>query len=178
VKTPTEFGAKLSSSLVQGYASIEKLSWNNYHEGDSLIPAIEKYNEQRGYYPLVVGADAIYRNRTNLQYCKAKGILLNGPKLGRPPKVVTVAEKKQAKLDSRKRNEVEGAFGVTKRCYGLNLIMANLQETSETVIALQFLVMNLERWLRLLFVLFSKSVLSRLRALLSRVTGRLILVIA
>jgi len=42
--------------------------------------------------------------------------------------------------------------------------MAKLQETSETVIALQFLVMNLERRLRLLFVLLSKSVLSGFRA--------------
>jgi len=33
--------------------------------------------------------------------------------------------------------------------------MAKLQETSETVTALQFLVMNLERQLRLLFVLLS-----------------------
>jgi len=95
--------------------------------------------------PTEFGADAIYRNRTNLQYCKSTGIRLSGSRLGRPPKVVTAAEKKQAKLDSRKRNEVEGAFGVTKRRYGLNLIMAKLQEISETVIALQFLMMNLER---------------------------------
>jgi transposase, IS5 family len=174
VKTPTEFGAKVSISLVDGYALIEKLGWNNYHEGDTLIPAIERYYEQRGYYPLVAGADSIYRNRNNLQYCKAKGIRLSGPRLGRPPKVVTAAEKRQAKLDSRKCNEVEGAFGVTKRRYGLSLIMAKLQETSETVIALQFLVMNLERRLRLLFVLFSKSALSRLRTLLSRVCGGLL----
>ena len=67
VKTPTEFGAKVSISLVDGYASIEKLSWNNDHEGDTLIPAIERYHEQRGYYPLAVGAGAIYRNRENLK---------------------------------------------------------------------------------------------------------------
>jgi len=173
VKTPTEFGAKVSISLVDGYAAIEKLGWNNYHEGDTLIPAIERYYDQRGYYPLVVGADAIYRNRENLQYCKAKGIRLSGPRLGRPPKIVTAEDKKQARLDSRKRNEVEGAFGVTKRRYGLSLVMAKLQETSETVIALQFLVMNLERRLRLLFVLFSKSVLSRFRTLFSGVCGHL-----
>jgi len=178
VKTPTEFGAKLSISLVEGYASIEKLSWNNYHEGDTLIPAVEKYKEQRGYYPLVVGADAVYRNRLNLQYCKEKGIRLSGPRLGRPPKVVSALEKKLARQDSRKRNEVEGAFGVTKRRYGLNLIMAKLRETSETVIALQFLVMNLERRLRLLFVLFSKSVLSSFKAIIAWVSGRLIPVAA
>jgi hypothetical protein len=51
--------------------------------------------------------------------------------------------------------------------------MAKLQDTSETVIALQFLVMNLEPRLRFLFDLLSKSVLSRFRALLSRATGSL-----
>ena len=143
-----------------------------------MIPAVEKYKEQRGYYPLVVGADAVYRNRLNLQYCKEKGIRLSGPRLGRPPKVVSALEKKLARQDSRKRNEVEGAFGVTKRRYGLNLIMAKLRETSETVIALQFLVMNLERRLRLLFVLFLKSVLSSFKAFIAWVSGRLIPVAA
>ncbi len=52
--------------------------------------------------------------------------------------------------------------------YDLNLVMAKLQETSETVIGLQFLVMNLERRMRLLLVLFSKSVLHRFKAMLSR----------
>jgi len=45
--------------------------------------------------------------------------------------------------------------------------MARLKETSETVIALQFLVMNLERRLRFLFFLF-------LRSLLGRISNRII----
>ncbi|MED4977994.1 IS5/IS1182 family transposase, partial [Weizmannia sp. CD-2023] len=40
------------------------------------------------------------------------------------------------------------------RKYGLGLIRARLQETSETVVALQFLIMNLERKLRVLFLKF------------------------
>ncbi len=39
--------------------------------------------------------------------------------------------------------------------------MARLQETSETVIALQILVMNLECRLRILFYLFFKELFSR-----------------
>ncbi|MDZ4132269.1 MAG: hypothetical protein U1E11_03960 [Dethiobacteria bacterium] len=35
--------------------------------------------------------------------------------------------------------------------------MTRLQETSESVIAMQFMVMNLAHWLRFIFDLFSKS---------------------
>jgi len=37
---------------------------------------------------------------------------------------------------------VESKFGITKRRYGLDLIMCKLQETSETKIMIQFMVMN------------------------------------
>src|SRR5699024_1123280 len=43
-----------------------------------------------------------------------------------------------------------------KRHYGMGLIFASLQQTSETVISMQLLVMNLERRLRLLFCYFFK----------------------
>lgn len=49
------------------------------------------------------------------------------------------------------RNAVEGKFGEGKRTYGLGLTRARLRQTSETVIALQFLVMNLQKRLWLLF---------------------------
>ncbi len=42
-------------------------------------------------------------------------------------------------------------FGEGKRKYGLNRIADKLKETSESVIMLQFLVMNLEHKLRVLF---------------------------
>ncbi|MGI6227195.1 MAG: transposase [Peptococcales bacterium] len=31
-------------------------------------------------------ADRIYRTRENFAWCKERGIWLNGPKLGRPPR--------------------------------------------------------------------------------------------
>ncbi len=46
---------------------------------------------------------------------------------------------------------MEGGFGVGKRRYSLDRIMARLKETAESVISLQFLVMNLEHRLRFLF---------------------------
>jgi len=61
------------------------------------------------------------------------------------------------RMDASIRNSVEGKFGEGKRKYGLGRIMARLQKTSECVIALQFMVMNLEYKLRKLFLLFFKD---------------------
>lgn len=56
--------------------------------------------------------------------------------------------------DTGIRNGIEGKFGEGKRFYGLGLLMTRLEESCETVIALQLLVMNLERKLRVLLVVF------------------------
>lgn len=39
VKAPTEFGAKLDLSIENGFARVEKLSFNPYNESDVLISA-------------------------------------------------------------------------------------------------------------------------------------------
>lgn len=152
-----EFGAKMEISVVDGYGYLEKLSWDAYNEGSELIGAIERYRQDHGCYPEAVLADRIYRNRTNLAYCKEKGIRLSGPRLGRPPKLEGDAGR-IARQDNRERNAVEGKFGEGKRRYGLGRIMARLPETSGSVIAMQLLVMNLEKILRDLF----GSILDRL----------------
>ena len=53
-------------------------------------------------------------------------------------------------MDAKITNSVEAVFGEGKRFYGLGRIMARLKETSESVIAMQLLVMNLGRRLRIL----------------------------
>ncbi|GMA60037.1 IS5 family transposase [Alicyclobacillus fastidiosus] len=150
-KANVEFGSKVAISVVDGYAMMEKTSWDSFNEGTTLIESVERYVERFGCYPEAVLADKIYRTRENLRYCKEHGIRLSGPKLGRPPKHVEPGEKQQEREDVGERNAVEGKFGEAKRNYGLGLIRARLRQTSETVIALQLLVMNLEKRLRLLF---------------------------
>ena len=73
-----------------------------------------------------------------------------GPALGRPPKdsQQTKAAKRQAYQDICDRNAAEGEFGVGKRSYGLNRIMAHLPETSFCVIGIALLCMNLAKRLR------------------------------
>src|SRR5690625_403241 len=60
-----EFGAKLSVSMVDGYAFLDVLSWGSYHEGKHLQESVEKYKRRYGYYPEAVLADTIYRTREN-----------------------------------------------------------------------------------------------------------------
>jgi hypothetical protein len=154
-KAKVEFGAKLAMSLVNGYALIEKVSWDNFNEGTTLITSVETYKSRFGYYPKEILADQIYRNRENMAFCKANGIRLSGPKLGRPSKDDNLAEQKRlTHQDSCNRNAIEGKFGEGKRRYGLGRIRARLVQTSESMITLQLLVMNLERKLRLFVVFF------------------------
>jgi hypothetical protein len=74
--------------------------------------------------------------------CKERGIRISGLPLGRPPVNVSKEKKKQAAYDERIRNAIEGKFGQGKRRFGLNRVMAKLDNTSGTVIAITFLVMN------------------------------------
>ena len=163
-----EFGAKLSVSVVEGFAFLDVLQWDAYHEGSYLQASVESYRKRYGIYPEAVLADQIYRTRENRQYCEKLGIRLSGPKLGRPSKDIkeTNVQKQIEYQDALDRNAVEGKFGEGKRSYGLGLIRARLQETSETVIALQFLVMNLEKILRDTFLPFFHLLIPQLFSLI------------
>jgi transposase, IS5 family len=154
----TEFGAKVSLSLINGFSFVDRISWDAYNESGDLIGQIEGYRKRFGYFPESVHADQIYRNRANRRYCKKHGIRLSGPPLGRPP--ANPEKRRQVKLQTRQdeldRIAVEGKFGQGKRRFSLARVMCKLALTSETAITVAFLVMNLERWLKSrLFYLFS-----------------------
>ena len=160
----TEFGAKLSVSMVDGYAFVDRTSWDNFNECLDLQEQVKAYKRRFGVYPESVHADRIYRTRDNLRYCKKWGIRLSGPRLGRPPKKTPEnaqrlkAESALARQDEIDRIPIEGKFGQAKRRYGINRVMTKLASTSETAIALCFLVMNLEKWLAAIFLcLFFKE---------------------
>jgi transposase, IS5 family len=79
---------------------------------------------------------------------------MNGTPLGRPSVNVSKEKKKQALESERIRNCIEGKFGQGKRIFSLNRVMARLSHTSQTAIAITFLVMNLSTHLSRIFVLF------------------------
>ena len=144
-----EFGAKVSISLVDGYAFVDKIGWDNYSEAELLPDAVERYRRRYGHYPEAVLADKLYRNRNNLRYCKDRGIRLSGPRLGRPPK--DVVHDLHERSDNAMRNWVESKFGEGKTGYGLARLFARLKGTSEAAIQLAFLALNLSRRVRELF---------------------------
>ena len=148
-KAPTEFGAKISISVVNGYVFIDKISFDAYNEGEheEFKMAIEKYKGRFGYYPERVLADKIYRSKNNRAYCKEKGIRMSGPKLGRPGKD-NADEIRQELKEIGERNAVEGKFGNGKRKLSLDLIMGKLKETSGSMAGMDFFIMNMERLLR------------------------------
>ncbi len=162
-KAPTEFGTKLDMSLdEQGFARLEKTSFNAYNEADVLIGAIERYHDRTGRYPERVLVDQIYRNRKNIAFCKAHDIRISGPALGRP-KQQTLVEKKRAYADNTDRIEVERGFSLAKRCYGLGLIRTKLDTTTRSSVALSIIAMNVDHLARILLRFIMISILSMYR---------------
>jgi len=153
-----EFGAKISISVTgEGFTFLDRVSFDPYNEGEDLKSQAMAYRRRHGHYPEVICADQIYRTRSNRAFCQRHGIRLSGPRLGRPKNdsELVAAEKQQYLDDQRQRNAVEGKIGEGKRRYGLGLIREKLALTQGSTIAINVLVMNLQKLLELLFVLFA-----------------------
>ena len=151
--TPVEFGAKLSVSLVDGVSFVDRISWDAYNESLDLVQQIDAFRRRFGHDPTSVHVDQIYRTRENRRYCDSRGIRLSGPPLGRP-RAITAATAEQVQHDKQQaydeaiaRIAIEGKLGQGKRRFGLGRLMAKLARTSETMIQVSFLVMNLEHLL-------------------------------
>jgi len=158
VRTPVEFGAKVSISLVDGFSFVDRIDWDAYNESCDLEEQIKRYKQRFGFYPESVHVDKIYRNHDNRRFCKKHGIRISGPPLGKPIEE-TEKLKEQRRLqyqDEIDRIAVEGKFGQGKRRFSLALIMTKLAQTSEVAIMVSFIVMNLEKILTgiLSFLLF------------------------
>ena len=147
---------------MDGFSFVDTPSWDAFNESADLVAQVEHYHRRFGCYPESVHADKIYRTRENRCYCKDKGIRLSGRPLGRPQQVTASnkAQLEQARHQQRQdeldRIAIEGKFGQAKRRFTLDRVMAKLAETSEAVIMVSFIVMNLEKILSqvLLFIVY------------------------
>ncbi len=152
-----EFGAKISISVTgEGFSFLDRLSHDPYNEGEDLKAQAMAYLCRHGHYPEVICADQISRTRVNRSFCPRHGISLSGPRLGGPKNnsELMAAEKQQFIDDQRQRNAVEGKIGQAKRRFGLGLIREKLAVAQGSIIAINVLVMNLEKLLELLFALY------------------------
>jgi transposase, IS5 family len=141
--TKIEFGPKIAVSKVNGYITLDKISFDNFHEAKTLKDIIEKYKETYGCYPESIRADQIYQTRENKILCKELNIRLSGKPLGRPKKDKDLETDQIMKDDMKKRIEIEGLFGTAKTKYGLSNLMTKLPDTQKASIGLVFFVMNL-----------------------------------
>ena len=175
---PVEFGAKISlSHRPGGYVTLDRISWEAYNEAGDLPEQVDYYYARHGYYPESVHADKIYQTRANRAFCKEKNIRLSGKPLGRPQKVTeenkeAVAQaKEQRRQDNLDRIPIEGKFGIAKRKGSLGRIMGKLSQTSESLIHVAVLVLNLDQKLReLLFSLIFDEILRKDEGVYPRVT--------
>ncbi len=143
----TEFGVKISVSAVDGCCFLDRLNWDAHNESADLIEQAKAYRDRFGCYPASIHANKFYRIRENIKFCKKHGIRLSGPALGWPPSKIEErkAAQKQVRQDELYRIPIEGKFGQGKRRFSLSKIMSKLDCTSETAIAVAFLVMNFEK---------------------------------
>lgn len=72
-----------------------------------------------------------------------------------------MADKKTEYTDNAERVEIERAFSLAKRCYGLGKIMTKLDTTTRGSIALSILAMNVDRLASLSMLRFLISLFSR-----------------
>lgn len=148
-----EFGAKLGLSVIEGYTTHEKLSWDAYNESSDLITQAETYKLLCGHYPELIQADKIYATNENRQWCKERNIRLTATPKGRPAKK-TARQKRKEKKEYAERNHIEGRIGNAKQVYSLNQIKAKLKATSETWIAATLFVLTLSRFAAIMKVTF------------------------
>ncbi len=159
-----EFGAKLSVSLTgDGFARVDHLRWDAFHEGLDLTSQVEHYHQRTGYYPEKVLADPLYGTRENRNYLKSKGIHFAGKPLGRPKKETEENKEELKQIKAQRRAEylqripIEGKFGQGKNGYRLNYIRAKRADTSLAWINSIFLVMNLLILERIFFACHKSS---------------------
>jgi len=141
---PVEFGAKAAKARIGGFSFMMHMDYENFPEAKYLEESAEEYRRIFGFYPKTIIGDRIYGNRDNRDYCKSKGIRLSGPGLGRKTEDVKAAEADQIYRDSCKRNAIEGDYGTEKRKYGMDRIMAKLDNTALTAISFGNFVKNTE----------------------------------
>lgn len=151
-----EFGPKIAVSKVNGFIEIDDLSFDNFNESKTLKNIVYAYHKAHGVYPTSIRADQIYQTRENKVFCSKLGIRLSGKPLGRPKKDEQERISAEMKEDFKKRQEIEGVFGVAKTRYGLEKLMTKLPESQKASIGLVFLVMNLAQVLS--FVHFSNTI--------------------
>ncbi len=155
-RSKTEFGSKIDLSMHDGYGYIERFHWGAFNEGEDLQTSIYNYYMRNGYYPSRVFIDKIYATKPNLEFLESMHIQFIGLPLGKAKAEYIKAQKELLK-GLGIRNEVEGRFGLDKRKYGMDLIKARTDITSQSWIGASNFIANFMNFMdEVLFALVRK----------------------
>lgn len=143
-----EFGAKIDCSLSEGVVDIERFNFTAFSEGQDFAETLDHYYDLHGHYPDEVLADTLYRNRENLKLCKDLGIRICGPKLGRHPKHVDAAKRREDTDAENRRGTIERRFAFMKGTLGLDLVNTRTAESLAVKIDAAIVLSNVLTLLR------------------------------
>jgi len=151
-RAKTEFGAKISASMVDGLVSFEMISFNPFNESNRLIGQLEAYRQTYGFYPESAHVDKAYINARNRKFCKANNIRLSGHRKGRKrdEAIEKIVDDELYRQDLRDRIPIEGKFGEAKRIFSLDRIAAHLKKTTIACVQSIAIAMNIRKWRRIL----------------------------
>lgn len=136
-----EFGPKLHLSLVDGFAFLDKISYEAYNESGEIKRSLKAYRDKFGKLPGSVIADRIYGTRKNRKFLKKIRIKDAFPLLGK----AKLSEKKckEVRKAQRKRNQIEGMIGCGKRKYQLDRVEYRIADGAEMWVRMRLIGMNL-----------------------------------
>jgi hypothetical protein len=137
-----EFGPKAVLSYVDGYAFLDKFSFDAFNESTVLEEDIKEHEKRFGRLPDCVITDNIYGTRENRRMLYDKKVRASLIPLGRRQKE-QIADIKWIKKKQRKRNRIEGIIGTGKNKYGLERILYKIPGGEEIWVRLGLSAMNL-----------------------------------
>jgi hypothetical protein len=136
-----EFGPKLHLSLVDGFAFLDKISYEAYNESGEIKRSLKAYRDKFGKLPGSVIADRIYGTRKNRKFLKKIRIKDAFPLLGKAK--LSEKKRKEVRKAQRKRNQIEGIIGCGKRKYQLDRVEYRIADGAEMWVRMGLIGMNL-----------------------------------
>ena len=141
-----EFGPKAHVALVDGFAILDHVQYENFNEGIQVQDCVDKHRSRFGKHPTMLLADQLYANRHNRDLLKEKGIPHSFKRIGRPPNESPTQSRfyrRNFKKKQGQRNHIEATFGHLKSRFNLNVIKWSVPDAHSIQIRLGLIAFNL-----------------------------------
>ena len=142
-KVAKEYGLKFHILMQGGLGFIEYYSNKNFNETTRLESSISYSNILFGKPALYLSADKIYWSKKNRELTNALGIKTNFKPIGRPRQDDYGKQQEVLRRElNRRRNQIEGLFGVLKQQYYTEYVRYKPEESLVLMVFLGLLIYN------------------------------------